>query len=93
MRKAGTVAGTNSIDAAFVIGQVKELAGLTLVQPIALAIFIQPFFAECIGGHTKMCGYALDICQGVSGRHGLAAIGAGQAIRLLPYRGIGLYHH
>jgi hypothetical protein len=88
--KTSTVAWTYSIDAAFIVGQVKELAGLTFIQPIALAVFIQPFFAESFGAHIQVSRYTLNIGVGIGGRHGFAAIGAGKTICFLPYGQVGL---
>jgi hypothetical protein len=84
MGKSGAVAGTNSIDAAFIIIEVQELAGLTLVHPITLAVFVQPFLAKGFGAHVKVCRNTLYVGDGISGTHGFATVGALKTVSLLP---------
>ena len=65
--KACAVAGTHFIDAALVVFEIKELAGLGFIHPVALAVFVQPFITECFGSHTQVGGDAFDIDHGIGG--------------------------
>lgn len=85
MRKAGTIGRTDLVDAAFIICQVEELAGLYFIHDIPRAVFAQPFFGKGFRGHFKMPGDAFDVGLRKRRTHRLAAIGAGQTINLLPY--------
>ena len=65
--KARAVAGAHFIDAALIVFEVKKLAGLRFIHPVALAVFVQPFFAECFGRHPQVGGDAFDIDHGIGG--------------------------
>ena len=53
MRKAGTIGRTDLVDAAFIICQVEELAGLYFIHDIPDAVFAQPFFEKASGVISK----------------------------------------
>jgi hypothetical protein len=87
VREACTVRGSYFVDAAFIIGQVQELAGFRFIQPVALAtpLPLQPFVLKLGDRHFKMRGDPDKVLLVERGRHGLAAIGTGQAVGLDPY--------
>lgn len=92
MRKPGAISRPDRVNAALIVFQVEKLARLLPVHPIACAVFIQPFLAECFFRHTKMCCNPLYVFPRIGWRHRLAAIGAGQAICFLPYMHIFLHN-
>lgn len=85
VRKAGTIRGPYGVDGAFVGFQVEELAGLFFIHPVLGRVLLQPFFGEFLGGLLKVGGNPFDISSRKSRCHFLAAVGAGQAIHILPY--------
>lgn len=84
MGEASAIPGADRIDITHIGGQVQELAGLFDIHPIPGLVLIQPFFAEGLIRHSEVSGDPLHIFFRIGGRHGLAAIGAIQAIRLCP---------
>jgi hypothetical protein len=85
VRKSSAVVRTNFVDAALVIFQVQELAGLFLVHPVTRSpLFVQPFLFEFFGGLVKVSRNAHQVFFGERGRHAAAAIGTFQAIGLFP---------
>ena len=84
MREPGAIFWTDRIDAAFIINKIKELAWLIAVHPVAIAVLVQPLLFESIDRHSKMRTDPFEIPGSISWRHGLAAIGAAQAISFLP---------
>jgi hypothetical protein len=90
MWKSGAIARPDRINTALVIGKIQELAGLLFIKPVAIPVFIQPFFSEFLHTHIEMTCYAYNINLGVGRRHGLAAIGTGKTIGLFP--GFDIFH-
>lgn len=88
--KTSAIMGADRIDAAFIVFQIQELAGLFLVDPVALFILIQILFPELFRRHPQMSRNPDDIGTAEGGRHGLAAVSAGKAIGMRPGLGIGL---
>lgn len=82
--KTRAIAGPDLIDGTHISLEVQELAGVGGIHPISLLIQVQPFFFESRLGHAQVRGDALDIGRLESGRHLLAAIGAGETVYLLP---------
>jgi hypothetical protein len=87
MREAGAVCRADSIDAAFIIGQIEKLAGLLFIQPIAvlLLFLIEPLSLELLYGLAEMRGDPLQVFLVECRRHRLAAIRAAKAIRFQPH--------
>jgi hypothetical protein len=91
VREARTVFRPHFINRAFIILKVKELAWLAGIDPVTGTVFLQPFLFKRVLRHVKMSRNALDIGIGKGRRHGLAAVGASQAICFRPYQLIGFY--
>jgi hypothetical protein len=89
VRKSGAVLRTNCINAAKVCFQIKELAGLRFIDPVAGAVPVQPFFTESTGRHIEVGGYPGDVFCGIRGRHGFTAVGTGEAVCFGPGQLIG----
>lgn len=86
VRETGTVIRTDGVDGAFVVIQVEELAGSPFIHPVTLSspLLFEVFFLEFGNGHVEMSRDPLEVFGIIGRRHGLAAIGAGQAVRFLP---------
>ena len=86
MRESGTIGGSNRVDTAFVVGAVQKLAGNGAVHPVAIPspLLFQVFLLKGAHGHSQVFGDTLLVGHRVGRGHGLAAIGAGQAIDLFP---------
>lgn len=89
MRKSRAICRPNIIDTAGIVLGIEELAGFGLVQPVAVTAFFapQPFVFERLAGHAQVCGDPPDIGWREGRCHGLAAVGAAQAIHFLPHFG------
>src|ERR1044071_3067110 len=85
MRKTGAVCRPDSIDAAFIVLKIEELAGLFFIYPITYPVFIHPFLFELIRSFTKVPRDSFYIGLIKSRRHCFTAIGTAQAICFLPY--------
>jgi hypothetical protein len=93
MWKAGTVARANRVDAAFIVFEVQELAGLLAIDPVAIAILAQVFLFELIHRHPDMSRNSKQILFIVCRRHGFATVGTRKAIHLLPHLQVGSNGH
>lgn len=93
VRKSSTVAGPYRIDAAFVVGEVEELAGLLTIDPVALPVFTQVFLFELVHRHVQVKGDTDHILPRIRGGHRFAAVCTGKAVRLLPHCLIGFHRH
>src|SRR4030095_11457898 len=54
MRKSCAICRTNFIYAAFVCSEIKELARLRFVQPVAISINVKPLFFEFTWRHIQV---------------------------------------
>jgi len=89
--EARAVQGTHRVDAAHIIGEIEELAWLLDVHPITRAVLIEIFGFELRYCHAQMFGNAPQVFGRVGGAHGLAAVGATEAVGLVPYLLVNLY--
>ena len=85
MWEARTVPRPHGIDMTHIGLEIQELTGLFYIHPIPRLILIQPLLLEFGLRHVEMFGDAANILSRIGGRHRLAAIGAIQTIRTLPY--------
>ncbi len=85
MRELCTIGRANRIDAALVRLKIEKLTRSAFVHPFSLPVFEQPFCLEFFYGHVQMFGDALQVFECIGRRHVAAAVGARQAIDLLPH--------
>ena len=86
MGEARAVGRANGINAAFIIFQVEELAGLLFIQPIAIffSFLIQPLRFEFINRFAEMRGDSFQVSR-IEGRRqrpgGRSALNGGAGMR------------
>ena len=87
VRETGAVFRTDGVDGAFVVIEVEELAGRPFIHPVTLPapLLLEVFFLELGNCHLEMSGDSFEVFGVIGRRHGLATVGAGQAISFLPY--------